>query len=43
MRKFGIETTTAILRDITRVYDPIVNKYKIPIIQIEIIKYDIHL
>ena len=36
----GIETTTAILRDITRVYDPIVNKYKIPIIQIEIIKYD---
>ena len=35
-----IETTTAVLRDITRVYDPINNKYKIPIIQIEIIKYD---
>ena len=36
----GIETTTAILRDITRVYDPIVNKYKVPTILIEIIKYD---
>ena len=36
----GIETITAILRDITRVYDPIVNKYKVPTIQIEIIKYD---
>lgn len=36
----GIETITAILRDITRVYDPIVNKYKIPTILIEIIKYD---
>ena len=36
----GIETTTAILRDITRVYDPIVNKWKVPVIQIEIIKYD---
>tara|TARA_B110000438_G_scaffold59079_1_gene59138 strand:+ start:677 stop:1822 length:1146 start_codon:yes stop_codon:yes gene_type:complete len=35
----GIETTTAILRDITRVYDPIVDKYKVPTIQIEIIKY----
>ena len=35
----GIETVTAILRDITRVYDPIVNKYKVPTIQIEIIKY----
>ena len=36
----GIETTTAILRDITRVYDPILNTWKIPVIQIEIIKYD---
>jgi len=36
----GIETTTAILRDITRVYDPILNKYKVPTILIEIIKYD---
>jgi hypothetical protein len=36
----GIETMTALLRDITRVYDPIVNKYKVPTIQIEIIKYD---
>jgi hypothetical protein len=38
--EIGIETTTAILRDITRVYDPIVNKYKIPTIQIEIIKFN---
>ena len=36
----GIETITGILRDITRVYDPIVNKYKVPTILIEIIKYD---
>ena len=36
----GIETTTAILRDITRVYDPILNKYKVPTILVEIIKYD---
>ena len=36
----GIETTTAILRDITRVYDPILNKYKVPTILIEIIKYN---
>ena len=36
----GIETITAVLRDITRVYDPIVNKYKVPTILIEIIKYD---
>ena len=36
----SIETTTALLRDITRVYDPIVNKYKVPTILIEIIKYD---
>jgi len=36
----GIETITVILRDITRVYDPVVNKYKVPTILIEIIKYD---
>ena len=36
----GIETMTALLRDITRVYDPIVNKYRVATIQIEIIKYD---
>ena len=36
----GIETITALLRDITRVYDPIVNKYKVSTIQIEIIKFD---
>jgi len=36
----GIETITAILKDITRVYDPILNKYKVPTILIEIIKYD---
>ena len=38
-KEVGIETTTGILRDITRVYDPIVDKYKVPTIQIEIIKY----
>jgi hypothetical protein len=36
----GIETTSALLRDISRVYDPIVSKYKVSTIQIEIIKYD---
>ena len=36
----GIETMTALLRDISRVYDPIINKYKVSTIQIEIIKYD---
>ena len=36
----GIETMSALLRDITRVYDPLVNKYKVSTIQIEIIKYD---
>jgi hypothetical protein len=36
----GIETMTALLRDISRVYDPVVNKYKVSTIQIEIIKYD---
>jgi molybdopterin converting factor small subunit len=36
----GIETMSGLLRDITRVYDPIVNKYKVSTIQIEIIKYE---
>jgi hypothetical protein len=36
----GIETMTALLKDISRVYDPIINKYKVSTIQIEIIKYD---
>jgi hypothetical protein len=36
----GIETITALLRDITRVYDPVVDKYKVSTIQIEIIKFD---
>ena len=36
----GIETMSALLRDITRVYDPLVNKYKVSTIQIEIIKYN---
>ena len=39
-KEVGIETLTAFLRDITRVYDPVSNKYKVPTIQIEIIKYD---
>ena len=38
--EIGIETTTALLRDVSRVYDPIINKYKISTIQIEIIRYD---
>jgi hypothetical protein len=38
--EIGIETMTALLRDISRVYDPIINKYKVSTIQIEIIKYD---
>ena len=38
--EIGIETVTALLRDISRVYDPIVNKYKVSTIQIEIIKYN---
>ncbi len=38
--EIGIETATAILKDITRVFDPIVNKYKVSTILVEIIKYD---
>ena len=36
----GIESIQGLLRDVGRVYDPIVNKYKVATIQIEIIKYD---
>ena len=35
-----IETLTSFLRDITRVYDPLDNQYKVSTIQIEIIKYE---
>ena len=36
--EFGIEKIQALVRDIGRVYDPVVNKYKVATIQIEIIK-----
>ena len=39
-KETGIETMTSLLRDITRVYDPIVSKYKVATIQIKIIKYN---
>ena len=35
-----IESIQGLLRDIGRVYDPIVNKYKVSTIQIEILKYE---
>jgi len=38
--EFEIERIQALIRDIGRVYDPIVNKYKIATIQIEIIKFN---
>ena len=38
--EFGIERIQALIRDIGRVYDPIVNKYKVATIQIEIIKFN---
>lgn len=38
--ELGIERIQALIRDIGRVYDPVVNKYKIATIQIEIIKYN---
>ena len=38
--EFGIEKIQALIRDIGRVYDPIVNKYKVATIQIEIIKFN---
>ena len=36
----GIESIQGLLRDVGRVYDPVVNKYKIATLQIEIIKYE---
>jgi hypothetical protein len=36
----GIEVMSALLKDITRIYDPIVDRYKVSTITIEIIKYD---
>jgi len=38
--EFGVNKIQGLLRDVGRVYDPIVNKYKVATIQIEIIKYD---
>ena len=38
--EFGIERIQALIRDIGRVYDPVVNKYKIATIQFEIIKFN---
>jgi len=38
--EFEINKIQGLVRDVGRVYDPIVNKYKVATIQIEIIKYD---
>ena len=38
--EFKIERIQALIRDIGRVYDPVVNKYKVATIQIEIIKFN---
>ena len=38
--EFGIERIQGLIRDIGRVYDPVVNKYKIATIQLEIIKFN---
>ena len=38
--EYEIESIQGLLRDVGRVYDPIVNKYKVATIQIEIIKYE---
>ena len=38
--EFGIERIQALIRDIGRVYDPVVNKYKVATIQMEIIKFN---
>ena len=38
--EFEIERIQSLIRDIGRVYDPVVNKYKIATIQIEIIKFN---
>jgi len=38
--EYGVNKIQGLVRDVGRVYDPIVNKYKVATIQIEIIKYD---
>jgi len=38
--EFGVNKIQGLVRDVGRVYDPIVNKYKVATMQIEIIKYD---
>jgi len=38
--EFNIEKIQGLVRDIGRVYDPIVNKYKVATMQIEIIKFE---
>jgi hypothetical protein len=38
--EYKIESIQSLLRDVGRVYDPVVNKYKIATLQIEIIKYE---
>ena len=38
--EYRIESIQGLLRDVGRVYDPVVNKYKIATMQIEIIKYE---
>jgi hypothetical protein len=37
---YEVESIQGLLRDVGRVYDPIVNKYKVATLQIEIIKYE---
>ena len=37
--EYKIESIQSLLRDIGRVYDPVVNKYKVATVQIEILKY----
>ena len=37
--EYKIESIQSLLRDIGRVYDPVVNKYKVATMQIEILKY----
>jgi hypothetical protein len=38
--EYRIESIQGLLRDVGRVYDPVVNKYKVATIHIEIVKYD---
>ena len=38
--EYRIESIQGLLRDVGRVYDPVVNKYKVATIHIEIIKYE---